>query len=111
MSAKGWCVRHVVLIWGLLVFVSGMAIVSLDLQYDSGGVETLVYLFFEFLGQPVFVAVWLLGKLGMGVEHPMTKYAAMTLGLMLCVVVDLGIQMLLRRARAEAGASKESDSR
>jgi hypothetical protein len=47
----------------------------------------------------------------MGVEHPMTKYAAMTLGLMLCVVVDLGIQMLLRRARAEAGASKESDSR
>lgn len=98
--------------WGLLVFVDGMAVVLLDLQYDSGDAEGLAFMLFAILGQPAFVAAWLLGKLGMVIQHPATQYVALALALIGCIAVDLAIQTLLRRPRSEAGAGRgRSDAR
>lgn len=112
MSVKHWCVRHIILIWGLLAFVDGMAIALLDLQYDDGNVGGLAHILFQLLGQPVFLAAWLLGKFGMAIQDPTTQYAALALGLIGCIAVDLAIQVLLRRARSEATSDRErSDTR
>ena len=112
MSVIRWCVRHIMLIWGLLAFVVGLAVALLDLQYDSGGVGGLTYMLFESLGQPAFVAAWLLGKFGMAIQDPATRYGALALGLIGCIALDLAIQAVLRRARPEASADRErSDAR
>lgn len=112
MSVIRWCVRHIILIWGLLAFVAGMAITLLDLQYDGGGAGVLAHILFELLGQPAFVAAWLLGKFGMAIQDPTTQYVALALGLIGCVAVDLAIQVLLRGARSEARAGRDrSDAR
>lgn len=97
MSVVRWCFRHIILIWGLLIFVDGLAVWLLDLQYDAGGLEGLANILFGLLGLPVFLAGWLLIKLGMAVQDPSTQYAALALGLILCVIVDMAIQTLLRR--------------
>jgi hypothetical protein len=107
MSAIRWGVRHIILIWGLLVFVDGMAISLLDLQYDDGGAGGLAHLLFQLLGQPAFVAAWLLDKLGMVIRDSTTQYVALALGLVGCIAVDLAVQILLRRARSEASPDRE----
>jgi uncharacterized membrane protein YeaQ/YmgE (transglycosylase-associated protein family) len=107
MSILRWCLRHIILTWGLLVFVDGLAVTLLDLQYDGGDVGGFANMLFELLGHPAFLAAWLLDKFGMAIQHPSTQYAALVLGLIFCIVGDLIIQMLLRRSRAEAKIGRE----
>ena len=112
MSVMRWCIRHIILMWGLMAFVDGMAVTLLGLQYDGGGVGGWAYMLFEWLGQPVFVAAWRLGKFGMAIQDSTTQYVALALGLIGCIAADLVIQALLRRARSGANADRErSDAR
>jgi hypothetical protein len=111
MSVIHWGLRHILLIWGLLAFIVGMAVVLLDLQYDSGDVGGLVHILFTLLGQPAFVAAWLLGKFGMAIQDSTTQYVALALGLIGCIAADLAIHALLRRARSEANADRERSGR
>lgn len=107
MSVVRWCLRHIILMWGLLVFFDGLAVLLLDLQYDSGDLGGFANILFGLLGLPVFLAGSLLVKLGMAVQHPSTQYAALALGLILCIIIDLAIQTLLRRRRGEAGVGRD----
>lgn len=95
-----WLLRHLVLVWGVLVFVSGMAVTNLDLQYDAGGLESVVFLFFALLGQPVFVARWFIEVLGIAGSDAAIGNIALVLGLALCVAADIGLQMLMSQARS-----------
>jgi hypothetical protein len=103
MSLWRGLLRHIIVAWGVLVFLSGMAVVHLDLQYDAGGLESLVFLFFLLLGQPAFVAGWLIEALGITASEFAMRNAALVLGLVLCVAADLGVQALLRQARSARG--------
>jgi hypothetical protein len=95
------------LIWGLFVFLDGLAVMLLDLQYDSGGIEGLATILFELLGLPVFLAARLLGELGMVAQDPLTIYAALAVGLVICIVTDWAIQRQLRRRRGEESGNHE----
>lgn len=107
MSIVRWCFRHIVLMWGLLIFVDGLAVLLLDLQYDSGDLGGLAVILFELLGLPVFLAAVLLNKLGMAAQHPSILYAALALGLVLCIIADLAVQTLLRRRRREQSVARK----
>lgn len=98
-GAGRFLLRHAILVWGVLQFLSGLAVVAMDLQYDAGGLETLAFFFFWFLGIPTLVGQWLLLNLGADFAPTTWPYASLLAGFVLCIVADALVNLLLKRAR------------
>jgi hypothetical protein len=92
--------RHLILVWGIVAFFSGLAVVLLDPQYDAGGMETFVVFAFLYFGQPVLVAQWLLQAVGVDFSQHAWPYASLVLGLLLWWAADFVVHRLYRRPQA-----------
>lgn len=92
--------RHLILVWGIVAFLSGLAVVLLDPQYDAGGIETFIVFAFLYLGQPVLVAQWLLQAVGVDFSQHAWPYASLVLGLLLWWAADFAVHRLYRRPQA-----------
>lgn len=100
-SAWRWLLRHLFLVWGLLQFIAGLAVVSLELEYDAGGLMTLAFFLFWFLRQPTFIGQWLLVQFGVELGSTTWPYVSLIAGLVLWIGVDFLINAVLRHARPE----------
>lgn len=95
--------RHPFTTWALVALVLHVCIIRLRLDYDDGGLGSILILSSSLWGFMYWLPHELLFALNRGHSFPGHWLAAVIIGLLLCFAADLVVRRLRRRKGPSAG--------